>query len=386
MTGAVSFIMTIIMFLFPFANIPKAEIDFEKMNTNYTYVFIHGLGGWGENTFYYDLFPYWGTLGGDMLKYLEARGFDCVAPSVTLNGSAWDRACEAYAQLAGTRVDYGKEHSKRCNHARFGADYTGRALLDKWDAENKINLMGHSFGGATALELLELLANGSEAERMATDKDDLSPLFEGGKKDLVYSVTGLASPYNGTTAVPCRDVINAKKIAPLNQRLVVAAVGGIAGPIPDGRAEYDCAAYDLDIDSAIALTETWHYYDDIYYFSVPCCMTDTDENGVTTCDESNFEIIYSGAATVMCEYTGVTPGGVVCDESWQPNDGMVNTKSARAPFNAVSEDYTGGPAEKGAFNVYPVYRGDHMSLMGGLFINNNIRLYYLDMMVNINSL
>ena len=115
-------------------------------------------------------------------------------------------------------------------------------------------------------------------------------------------------------------------------------------------------------------------------------MTDTDENGVTTCDESNFEIIYSGAATVMCEYTGVTPGGVVCDESWQPNDGMVNTKSARAPFNAVSEDYTGGPAEKGVFNVYPVYRGDHMSLMGGLFINNNIRLYYLDMMVNINSL
>ncbi len=386
MNAAISFFMTIIMFLFPFANIPEVKIDFDSMKTDYPYVFIHGLGGWGENAIYYNIFPYWGTLGGDMLKYLEARGFECVAPNVSMNGSAWDRACEAYAQLAGTRVDYGKEHSERCNHARFGADYTGRGMLEKWDSENKINLMGHSFGGATMLELVELLINGSEAERNATAKNDLSPLFEGGRESWIYSVTGLAAPYNGTTAVPCRRVIEAKKNPPLNQRLVVAAVGGIASPIPDGRAEYDCAGYDLDIDSAIALTETWHYSDNIYYFSVPCCMTHTDENGVTTCDESDFELIYAGASTVMCEYTGVTPGGVVCDKSWQPNDGLVNTLSARAPFNAKSKDYTGGPAEKGVFNVYPDYRGDHMSLMGGLLNNNNIREFYVDMMVNINSL
>ena len=386
MAKITSFIMTIIMFLFPFANIPEVQVDFDSMNTDYTYVFIHGLGGWGEDQIWYDAFPYWGTFGGDMLKYLRGRGFKCVAPSVTLNGSAWDRACEAYAQLAGTRVDYGKEHSKRCNHSRYGIDYMGRAMLDKWDSENKINLMGHSFGGATMLELVELLMNGSEAERRVTAKDDLSPLFEGGKGDYVYSVTGLAAPYNGTTAVPCRDVINANKNAPFNQRLTVAAVGGIAGPVPDGRADYDCAGYDLDVDNAIALTETWHYSDDIYYFSVPCCMTDTDENGVTTCDESDFEFIYAGASTVMCSYTGTTPGGVVCDESWQPNDGLVNTKSARAPFNAKSADYEGGPAAKGIFNVYPAYRGDHMSLMGGLLNNNNIRLFYINLMVNINSL
>ncbi|MBR5772812.1 MAG: hypothetical protein IKY00_06315 [Clostridia bacterium] len=385
MAKIVSVIMTFIMFICPWANIPEVHIEQDKMKTNYTYVFIHGLGGWGENTVYYDLFPYWGVLGGDMMKYLNARGIECVAPSVTLNGSAWDRACEAYAQLTGTRVDYGAEHSKRCNHPRFGKNYTGRAMLKSWSSEDKINLMGHSFGGATMLELVELMMNGSEAERKATPAGELSPLFEGGKGDWIYSVTGLASPYNGTTAVPCKDVINAKKIAPLNQRLVVAAVGGIAGPIPDGRAKEDCAAYDLDIDPAIALTKTWHYSKDIYYFSVPCCMTDTDENGVTTCDESNFEFIYAGAATVMCEYTGTTPGGVVCDESWQPNDGMVNTISARAPFNARSRDYSGGRAVKGVFNVYPVYRGDHMSLMGGLFLNNNIREFYLDLIMNINS-
>jgi hypothetical protein len=165
----------------------------------------------------------------------------------------------------------------------------------------------------------------------------------------------------------------------------LAAVGGIAGPINDGRDEKDCAGYDLDIDPAIALTETWKYSKNTYYFSVPCCMTQTDENGVTTCDERDFEFIYAGASTVMCEYTGTTPGGVVCDKSWQPNDGLVNTKSARAPFNAKAADYSGGKAQKGVFNVYPVYRGDHMSLMGGLLHNNNIRELYVEIMTNINN-
>ncbi len=385
MAKITSLIMAVIMFLFPTLNIPKADVDTSKMKTNYTYVFIHGLGGWGENTAYYDAFPYWGVLGGDMLKYLEARGFDCVAPSLTPNGSAWDRACEAYAQLTGTRVDYGKEHSERCHHNRFGKDYSGKAMLKSWNSENKINLMGHSFGGATAMELVELMMNGSEAERRVTDKSELSPLFAGEKGDWIYSITGLAAPFNGTTAVACKEVINSKMFAPLNQRLVVAAVGGIASPIYDGRDETDCAGYDLDIDPAIALTETWHYSDDIYYFSVPCCMTDTDENGVTTCDERNFEMIYAGASTVMCEYEGVTAGGVVCDKSWQPNDGLVNTKSAKAPFNAESADYiSGSAAVRGIFNVYPVYRGDHMSLMGGLLNNNNIREFYIEMMTNIN--
>lgn len=379
--------MSVVMALLPWVSNPEVTVDPDKLNTNYTYVFIHGLGGWGENDIYYDAFPYWGTFGGDMLDFLNDIGFNCVAPSVTPNASAWDRACEVYAQLVGKKVDYGKAHSEKCNHKRYGTDYTGKAMLSKFDEANKINLMGHSFGGATMLQFVELMSNGSEEEINATDPGELSDLFKGGKENWIYSVTGLAAPYNGTTAIPCKDVINSKVIAPASQRLVVITVGDIAAaPVLDGRDKNDSAAYDLEIDNAIAMTETWHYSDNIYYFSVPCCMTDTDENGVTTCDESNFEIVYCGAATVMCEYTGVTANGVVCDESWQPNDGLVNTISARAPFNAKSVDYNGGKADRGVFNVYPVYRGDHMSLMGGLFINNNIKEYYYNMMININSL
>ena len=40
-----------------------------------------------------------------------------------------DRACELYAQMKGTRTDYGIAHSRRHNHERYGRDFTGKALL-----------------------------------------------------------------------------------------------------------------------------------------------------------------------------------------------------------------------------------------------------------------
>ena len=45
--------------------------------------------------------------GGDLIAFLRKKGFDCYAASVAPYGSAWDRACELYAQLSGTEVDYG---------------------------------------------------------------------------------------------------------------------------------------------------------------------------------------------------------------------------------------------------------------------------------------
>lgn len=75
-------------------------------------------------------------------------GYDCYEPSVAPSGSAWDRACELYAQLAGTVVDYGKEHSERCHHERYGVDYSKNPLMTDFD-DSQIVLLGHSFGGAT---------------------------------------------------------------------------------------------------------------------------------------------------------------------------------------------------------------------------------------------
>ncbi|MBE6742463.1 MAG: lipase, partial [Ruminococcaceae bacterium] len=180
-------------------SVPEVKVNSDEWKTNYTFVFCHGLSGWGSYDKQNKYLPYWGMRTGDLIEYLNEQGFNCVSASVAPHGSAWDRACELYAQLTGSVVDYGKEHSERCSHARYGTDYSSNPLIDKWDSENKINLLGHSFGGATVRLMCELMANGSEAEIKATDENDISPLFTGGKADYINSITALASPHNGTT-------------------------------------------------------------------------------------------------------------------------------------------------------------------------------------------
>lgn len=382
-TKLISFFMTVIMFLFPWLNVPEKKTDKAEWNTNYTCVFVHGLGGWGEYDAQYAVMPYWGVMGGDLMKYLNARGFDCVAASVTPSGSAWDRACELYAQLTGTVVDYGKEHSERCGHARYGEDYSRRPLIREFDAEHKINLLGHSFGGATILTFADLLADGSEAERAVTPASELSPLFKGGKAGFIYSITTLAAPLNGTTAINAKEVVEADPDATDAEKSVVKTLTALAYDTSDGRIIEDTAGYDMELDRAMAMLEDFETLPDVYYFSVPCCSTDTAD-GVTVIDGGITEDFYEAAGARMAKITGTTAGGYVFDESWQPNDGLVNTISARAPFNAPQKDFDADNVEKGVWNVYPVFRADHMGLMGDLLHPLNIRELYFDMLDTIN--
>ena len=164
------------------------------------FVFVHGLSGWGSYDKRYKTFPYWGMLGGDLIRYLNRKGFRSYAASVAPEGSAWDRACELYAQITGTLTDYGREHSTRCGHARFGPDFTGRPLIPDLSSDSRIVLLGHSFGGATVRLFSELFANGSREEREYAGTDDISALFIGGNADKIHSVVTLAAPTNGTTA------------------------------------------------------------------------------------------------------------------------------------------------------------------------------------------
>ena len=114
-----------------------------------TYIFVHGLAGWGRFDKQYARTPYWGMRGGDLIAHLREHGLDCHAASVAPFGSAWDRACELYAQIAGTRVDYGKAHAEANGHDRFGRDFAGDPLIPAWDDDTRLVLLGHSFGGVT---------------------------------------------------------------------------------------------------------------------------------------------------------------------------------------------------------------------------------------------
>ena len=337
------------------------KADSSEWNTNYKYVFVHGLMGWGSYDAANKIMPYWGMFGGSLMKYLCDKGFDCYAASVAPTSSAWDRACELYAQLTGTVVDYGEAHSKECGHERFGEDFTGRALIDSWSAKDKINLLGHSFGGATVRVFASMMETGSDAEKAATKASELSDFFKGGKGDWIYSVTSLAAPHNGTTAYNAGDgseEIGAK----------------------------DTAAYDMYIDNALELNKTVITYSDTYYFSIACDATQKNPDGTYSPVTSKMEPIFISSSKEIGALTGVTKGGYVIDETWQRNDGLVNTVSALAPSSAPTTEYDADNVKTGVWNIMPVYDGDHMALQGGLMKPNDVTDFYVEHLSMINKL
>lgn len=366
-------------------SVTPASINPSEFNTNYKFVFVHGLSGWGSYDKQNKFMKYWGMMTGDLLEYLNEEGFDCYAASVNPQGSAWDRACELYAQLTGSVVDYGEEHSKRCNHERFGKDFTDNALIDSWSAEDKINLLGHSFGGATVRMLASLMANGSQAEMDTTPSDSISPLFTGGKADWIYSITALAAPHNGTSAYEAND--RTPEDISKKQKFMSDMVNSNTKTKTDGRSEDDYASYDLRIDNAIELNETLTSLENVYYFSIPCSSTDLQDDETYYPNEEITEDMFVYSAIKMGKYLGTTEGGNEITKDWLDNDGLVNTISATAPFNAKSQEYKSDiKIEAGIWYVMPTYEGDHMSLQGDIFLKNDVRDFYTEHLTRINKI
>ena len=168
-------------------------------------IFMHGFLGWGAYDDANALIPYFGMTSGSIINYLNSKGYDTYAPSTGPFSSCWDRVCELYAQLTGTRTDYGIAHSKKYGHDRYGKDFTGRPLIKDfvWDADHPINLVGHSFGGAMSRTFVDMLVQGrpEEVEAAKAAGEKVNPLFEGGKKGYIHSVTMLEAPSNGSSCI-----------------------------------------------------------------------------------------------------------------------------------------------------------------------------------------
>ena len=384
MQSVIAFFMSIIMFLMPTVNYPHQEVDKSEWTTDYSYVFVPGLIGWGDDSAMDRIISYFGTFSGNLMRYLRARGLDCHSATMSPENSAWDRACELYAQLTGTRTDYGAAHSERCHHARYGRDFTGKALIDDFDAEHKINLIGHSFGGATILEFLELLANGDEVECAAT-KEQTSSLFEGGKEDWVYSLTTLASPTNGTTLY---EISNPETVTPeivdsYPGKAIMKMVDAIT--LKKTRPFSDTAVYDMRVDRAQELAKSWETIDSVYYFSYCCTCSQPGISG-TQLPKANMVFIMKPLSTAIGMFQGETKGGVKLDDKWRENDGLVNTISERAPFGAPQKDIDMDNIETGIWNVFPTLQADHMFFSGGFFRTTDVRTFYVDYIQMINTL
>lgn len=344
-----------------------------------TYVFCHGLNGTGQYDPTYQKKPYWGGASGDVVAAWRAKGVDAYAASVAPQGSAWDRACELYAQIAGTRTDYGVAHSAEYGHDRFGRDFTGDALIPAWNDDTRLVLIGHSFGGATIRLFSELLAHGSEQERAATKSGEVSPLFAGGLDGRVRAIVTLAAPSNGTSAyeLAADPTFDARKPKiPFKYRLLGKLVARRTAIKLDGRDPRDVASYDMGLDNAQDLNERVGILPHVYYFSVACDATKPGEDGRREPDLTTMDPLFVRAGSNMGVWSGTTAAGKVVDDAWHANDGLVNTISARAPFGQEQRPLNRDQLEPGVWNVMDDLHADHSFFSGGYLHKTNPHAFF----------
>ena len=371
-------------------------------------VFVHGLMGWGERAGLNSVLPYWGMTTGSLTAYLNSLGYETYSATVGPISSAWDRACELYAQLTGTTVDYGAAHSAAHDHARYGITYD-RPLFDGWGTRRAVNLVGHSFGGATTRLFLELMANGS-AEEVAAAKaagTAPSPLFTGGKSSWVHSMTEVAAPHNGTSFIESNGTImdvstNLSEmlakgfgITELKNLLdfQLEQFGIYKDPDEtvletlqrvlrtDFMSHNDNAFLDLTIDQSLEINDGIGIEPNVYYFSYAGNQTVQDPaSGNYVPSPRMWALFYPGAYNMGKYYDKYTVGGFYIDRSWRPNDGMVNTVSALYPIHSDGtcltrsgkqgwtnyDGYSDITFRPGVWYVMPVQSLDHIQFVGGM--------------------
>lgn len=357
-----------------------------KEKTNYTSVFVHGMGGWGPECSINNISPYWGASTGSLSEYLTEEGYSVAEATVSPFSSAWDRACELYAQLMGTRVDYGEAHSKEHNHERYGRTYTV-PLVENWNSINKINLIGHSFGGETVRLLASLMTYGDKKECKLSG-NNVSPLFTGSKADWVYSVVTLDSPHNGTTLynilnnVPYLITTVLFTVKVLDDITTRTAINKFYNT---GLSQFkkeifatgtDNVGYDLSPEGAAELNKQIKLSNNIYYFSYASVTTETKRNIQMPIKDTLF----------ILKPTSLLMGIYQDDRFTQANDGLVNLNSALYPFNDPHIAFDKNNIHPGIWNVMPVLQGHHGTIIGMDGNTDEIHEFYLNLINMLNSL
>ena len=417
-----SLLLAITMFLTMLSTVAFAESKIEHdgktydLTNEHPWIFVHGMGGWSK----YGEEAYWGgwaSSEGDVIDLFNSNGIEAYAAVVGPFNSAWDRACELYAQLTGTVVDYGEAHSKEHNHERYGYDYTGKPLMgEAWDMKEKINLVGHSFGGHTVRLFASLMAYGDEAEIAATG-ENTSPLFKGDHGDSIYSVITFSGVHNGS---PVANLIHdsflmtgiigllnfAGAIFGSNVLMWEDLFMGHMGLTPKQNEEkakfsfetiktaveaQDNCGYDLTLRGSRELNEKIKTVDTAYYYSYVCNSTYKTSSGKYLPIMSNFAMFYL-TSLYIGSLEGKTIDGIYMDETWTKNDGIVPYASALYPEtdkdNAKSYEEavkSGEKLETGVWYYMPVMEGfDHFDFCGTIDYPTSFEDFYYTLVETIN--
>lgn len=381
--------------------LPCFAVQDTKENS-YPYIFIPGMVGWGTDFPYYEKFPYWGggfTIGqyDNLIDILNLAGIEAYASNPGPFNSAWDRACEVYAALTGTVVDYGKAHSEKHNHNRYGFSYEGRALMgEEWNTEEKINLLGYSFGSEVARLLTSLLAFGNEDEIAATGVET-SELFKGGHNSINACIT-LSAPHNGTplanalvdTKVPMMLLASVfhfigctfgDKIGPLSFQLSHFSITPPQGvkrvdfSLPKLLNYYksnDNCGYDMTLRGARELNNMIKMSPDTYYYSFSTYSTVLNQESGKQDMVGNTNLMFIPTALVLRAMEGLKIDGVDLVGDWTVNDGVIPIASSLFPdvdkefarsYEEVVEKKE--EIERGIwYYMEPIFKMDHFDFCG----------------------
>lgn len=400
----ISLILAVVIFVI--AVVPLFFGGYKKVwnnmtKKNYTTVLVHGLGGWGTGAKINNFAKYWGADSGSITEYLNSEGYNVCEANIGPFSSAWDRACELYAQITGTRTDYGEAHSKKHNHERFGRTYE-TPLVAEWNEKNKINLIGHSFGGNTVRLFASILENGCREEVEASGKN-VSEFFKGGNYNVINGIVTLNSPHNGSTLYSAMDKPQLIKLG----LKIIFAVSGLKKVTDDfvdlqldqfGMKKIsvdelvnngffnkeDNAFYDLSPEGSKALNDVIIQSDDIKYFSYSYRTTKTSELTGHEVPTAETRLILKAPALIIGKYLR-DDGEIKIDETWLANDGLVNVKSAKYPFDEKYEYYTEDiKIERGKWYVMPLRTGDHGTSIGMTQTPESMHIFYTEIMNLIN--
>lgn len=326
---------------------------FLQAQNNYPIVLLHGFMGWGANEM--GEYNYWGG-HKDFIQEIEENGNVVFELSIGPVSSNWDRAIEAYYQLKGGQVDYGRSHSKKYNINQKPIDKVYKGVYPQWDENNPVHIIGHSMGGQTARMLQYLLSQEFYWDEKTEKKED-SFLLGNSQNNWIKSITSISTPHDGTTLT---EIVT--KTIPFIQYFV-----GVAGVIGTEFYDFDLAhwgfkikkeeswsnylkrmkrheawdtknisSWDLSLDGARELNGFLQASPDVYYFSIVTSTTKKRSTGLNHDPVEGTSILIRTRSKLLGSRSGYWSDGSKTDSLWFENDGVVNTISMYAPSTGVN--------------------------------------------------
>ncbi|MGZ8191964.1 MAG: esterase/lipase family protein [Methylobacter sp.] len=208
------------------------------MANNHPVVLVHGLFGYGPKEMLG--FSYWGQA---MKVPCSLQRFEATVGPIS---SSHDRACELFAQITGTRVDYGKTHSQAAGHEQYDDLKTFPiGFYPEWSEKNPIHLVGHSHGGPT-IRMLQYLLH-------------IDHWGIGTNANWIKSITGISPVFNGSTLtymLGC-DEESGKVTTPIGTFLgkSLELFAGITNSLPEKIYDFDLGQWKLIRQDNESLTD-----------------------------------------------------------------------------------------------------------------------------------